>query len=412
MPRVRSLRSTAHRLLPPQPEVRALAVADLVGSIGWGAFVAGSAVFFTRSVGLSAAQVAIGLSVAGGLGFAVAVPGGRLVDRAGPRRVLVVAGSIGIAGYCSYALIDSFGCFLAVISVLGIVNRLDRIAIGALVGGLLAQDDRVKASAYLRSVSNLGFSAGAGLAGAALVIDTRPAYLALPIGTAVTGAAVILLRNRLPVVPPAPPHRAGDRRWVALRDRPFVALTALFGVARLDGAILDIGLPLWIIHHTTAPRPLVAWLVIVNTALVILLQVRAARGSDTLPGIVRAKRLASVAMIAACLVFGASGSLPQVAAILTLIAGMALLTVGELLISAAGWSVRYGLAREHAQGEYGAVFGLGTSAIDMVGPALVVLLTDRYGLTGWGALAAIYAGLFVAIRPVVAWAGSRVEARA
>ena len=404
---MRSLRSAARRLIPPQPEVRALAIADLVGSVGWGAFVAGSAVFFTRSVGLSAAQVAIGLSVAGGLGFAVAVPGGRLVDRAGPRRVLVVAGAIGIAGYCSYALVDSFAGFLAVISVLGIVNQLDRIAVGALVAGLLDQGDRVKASAYLRSVSNLGFSAGAGLASVALVVDSRPAYLALPFGIAVTSTAVILLRNRLPVVPPAPPHRAGDRRWTALRDRPFVVLTALFGVARLDGAILDIGLPLWIIHHTTAPRPLVAWLVIVNTALVILLQVRAARGSETPHGIVRAKRLASLAMIAACLVFGASGSLPEAAAILTLIAGMALLTVGELLISAAGWSVRYGLAREHAQGEYGAVFGLGNSAINMVGPALVVLLTDRYGLTGWGALAAIYAGLFVVIRPAVGWAARR-----
>ena len=329
------------------------------------------------------------------------MPGGRLVDRAGPRRVLMVAGSIGIAGYCSYALIDSFVGFLVVISVLGIVNRLDRIAIGALVGGLLAQGDRVKASAYLPSVSNLGFSAGAGLAGLALALDTRPAYLALPFGTAATGAAVILLRNRLPVVPSAPPHRSGDRRWVALRDRPFVALTALFEVVRLDAAILDIGLPLWIIHHTTAPRPLVALLVIVNTALVILLQVRAARGSDTLQGIVRAKRLASLAMIGACLGFGASGSLPEAATILALIAGMALLTVGELLISAAGWSVRYGLAREHAQGEYGAVFGLGPSAMDMVGPALVVLLTDRYGLAGWGALAMIYAGLFVVIKPVV-----------
>ena len=90
---------------------------------------------------------------------------------------------------------------------------------------------------------------------------------------------------------------------------------------------------------------------------------------------------------------------------------MALLTVGELLISAAGWSVRYGLARENAQGEYGAVFGLGSSAMDMVGPALVVLLTDRYGLTGWGVLAVIYAGLFVVIKPVVGWAGARIAAR-
>lgn len=384
-----------------------MALADLIGALGWGAFVSGSAVFFTRSVGLSAAQVGIGISAAGAAGLAAAVPAGRLIDRVGPLRVIVASALGSIALFVSYALVDAFWSFLVVVTLLGLMSRLDRIAIGTLVAGLLDRDDRVKVSAYLRSVNNLGFAVGAGLAGLALAIDTRPAYLALPLSCAATTGVMLAVRSRLPKVPPAPPRRDGESAWLALRDRPFLALTALFGLARLDGPILNVGLPLWIVQHTSAPRPLVAWLVIVNTVLVVMLQVRAARGTESLAGIVRAKRAASVAMIAACFVFGSAGSVSQVAAILLLIAGMALLTAGELWISAAGWSVRYGLAAQHAQGQYGAVFSLGSSAMEMGGPALVVLLTDRYGLEGWAAIAGIYVVLFVVIRPVAAWAGAR-----
>jgi hypothetical protein len=184
-------------------------------------------------------------------------------------------------------------------------------------------------------------------------------------------------------------------------------LTALFGLARLDSTILNVALPLWVLHHTSAPRPLVAAILIVNTCLVILLQVRAVRGSETPAGIIRAKRLACLALIAACLVIGASGSVARTPAILLVLGGTALLTAGELWISAASWSVRYGFAAPHAQGEYGAVFGLGSSAMDLAGPAAVVLLTDRFGLAGWAIVAGAFAVVFVAIRPAVARAAAQ-----
>lgn len=399
--------TAARRLVPERREVRTMALADFVGALGWGAFAAGSAVFFTRSVGLSAAQVGIGLSAAAAAGLAIAVPGGRLADRVGPVRVVVAAALCSMVLFASYVLVDSFAAFLVVVTLLGITSRLDRIAIGAVIAGLLERGDRVKVSAFLRSVNNAGFAIGATLAGVVVAIDTRPAYLALPIGNVVATGVMVSLRSRLPRVPPAPPRAPGEQRWIALRDRPFVGLTLLYGLARLDGTLLDVAVPLWILHHTGAPRPLVAALMVVNTVMVVTLQVRAARGTETRHGIVRAKRLASLAMIAACFVFAASGWVGESAAIAILVGGMALLTTGELLISAAGWSMLYGLARPHAQGEYGAVFSLGTSAMQMGGPALVVLLTDRYGVTGWGAVAAVYAVVFVVIKPAMARVGER-----
>ena len=384
-----------------------MAVADFVGALGWGAFAAGSTVFFTRSVGLSAAQVGVGLSAAAAAGLAVAVPAGRLTDRIGPIRVLITASLCSMVLFASYVLVHSFAAFLVVVTLLGVLQRLDRISIQAVIAGLLERGDRVRVSAFLRSVNNAGFAIGATLAGVVVALDTRPAYLALPLGNVVATGVMVSLRSRLPRVPPAPPRNEGEPRWVALRDRPFLAVTALYGLARLDSTLLDVAVPLWILHHTQAPRPLVALLAVVNTVLVVALQVRAARGTETRHGIVRAKRSASLVMIAACFVFASSGWVGESGAILLLIAGMTLLTAGELLISAAGWSMVYGLARPHAQGEYGAVFGLGTSAMQLAGPALVVLLTDRYGVIGWGAVAAVYVFVFFVIRPAMARVGER-----
>ena len=52
--------------------------------------------FFTQIVGLSAAQVGLGLTIAGVVAFFFAVPLGRLADRIGPKRMWAL-GALGEA---------------------------------------------------------------------------------------------------------------------------------------------------------------------------------------------------------------------------------------------------------------------------------------------------------------------------
>ena len=66
---------------PPSSLAGRLSLQSLIFASGDGAFIAGSAVFFTLVVGLSLGQVGIGLTVAAISSFFVAVPMGRLVDR-------------------------------------------------------------------------------------------------------------------------------------------------------------------------------------------------------------------------------------------------------------------------------------------------------------------------------------------
>ena len=76
--------------LPPVPLARSLSVQSILFAVGEGTFITGSAVFFTQIVGLSAAQVGIGLTVAGVVSFFFAVPAGKLADRVGTRRMWAI----------------------------------------------------------------------------------------------------------------------------------------------------------------------------------------------------------------------------------------------------------------------------------------------------------------------------------
>ena len=70
----RHLPERLSRLAGPTPLVRRLSTQSVLSAFGDGVFLTGSAVFFTQIVGLSAAQVGLGLSIAGVATFTLAVP--------------------------------------------------------------------------------------------------------------------------------------------------------------------------------------------------------------------------------------------------------------------------------------------------------------------------------------------------
>ena len=66
-----------------------MAFADALGT---GTYLAGAVVFFTKALGLTAAQVGLGLSLGAVVGIATTFPIGALADRFGPRRVMIAHG--------------------------------------------------------------------------------------------------------------------------------------------------------------------------------------------------------------------------------------------------------------------------------------------------------------------------------
>ncbi|AUY48704.1 MFS transporter [Streptomyces sp. CB01881] len=404
----------AARLLHPDPMVRRLAGITLVNTIGSGLSMAVGVLFFTRVLGLSAAQLGLGLTVAGLCGVAASVPAGRAADRWGARPVLVTLVALNAVATAGYTLVHSYPAFLALACVVSAVDRGAAATRNALYAEVLPADRRVAGRAYLRVVTNIGICLGTAIGAIALQVDTRQAYLTAILADAASYAVVAVLFYRLAVPAAArkaaadgQPTGGGRKRNPALRDGPFLVVTVLNALLCLQFAMLEVGVPLWVVQHTDAPRITVAATMIVNTVLVIALQVRATRGTEERAGAARACGRAGVILAASCLVIALAHGLPATVAAVVVLAGVALQALGEVLAQAGGWALSYDLAGERDHGAYQGVYNAGSSAALMIGPAVVSTAVIGYGLIGWAALGALLAAAGLAVRPAVQWAGRR-----
>jgi len=224
-------------------------------------------------------------------------------------------------------------------------------------------------------------------------------------------AAALLLRLRV-VETKAPRDEDGRQRNRALKDVPYLVVTGLNSVLALQFGMIEIGVPLWIVGHTHAPRVMVGATLVLNTVLVVFLQVRASRGITSVGGAARAARRGSVLLAGCCLLFAWAHGVSAWAASLLLVAGIVVQTLSEVLCSAAGWALSYDLAHPDAPGAYQGVYTSGFALAGMLAPLIVTSTALHFGFTGWLMLAAIFVAAGVALPPASRWAAARLESRA
>ena len=399
------------RLLPEPGPARTLALSTLVNTVGRGTWLTVSALFLTRSVGLTVAQVGLGLTLTALVSLVASTPMGYLADRYGPRGLQLAALLASGAFTAALVLVRSFSTFLLVGVLMAVADAASRGARGALIAGAVPADQRVRTRAWLRAVTNVGISVGAVVAGVGLAADTRAGYVSLILLDCVTYLVAAAILLRLTPVPPVPAPAHGPR-LIALRDRPFLAFTVLDGLMSMHFGLINIALPLWIAGHTTAPRWLVSACLLVNTVMVVVFQVRASRGTEELAGAARSARRAGVVIALACALFAASGGVPTPVAVALLLAGAFVHVVGELWHAAAGWGVSFGLAPAHAQGQYQGAYGMGMQLGGMIAPVVVTTLAVGWGAPGWLLLGGLFLLLGMLVPPVVRWAARTRSAEA
>jgi MFS family permease len=382
--------------------MRTFAGVTLVNTVGNGLLATAVVLYFTRVVGLSGAHVGVGLTVAGALGLLVGVPLGHVADRTGPREVLFVLLIGEGLTTAAYVLVDSYVAFLIAAALVVTVHQGSSAVRQGLIAQVLDPEERVKGRALLRSVTNVGFAIGSAVAGLAIVFDTRAAYDVLILGDAVSFGVAALMLLRLPHVPPVPAATEGPR-LVVLRDRPYVIVTLLVAIMTMHFSLLDVGIPLWVSGHTDAPRAIVAVIFVMNCVLVALGSVRMAGGSDSVEGAARAGVRASFLLAGSCVIFAlASGPGATVASIVLVVAAV-VEVFGEMLQAASGWGLSFGLAPEHAQGQYQGLSSTGFGLAQMAGPAVMAAVTSA-GTAGWLAFGALFLVTGAVTVPVARWA--------
>jgi len=367
------------------------AAASLIDAIGTGLLAPLTVLYFTIHVGLPVRSVGLGLTIGGLAALGFAPVGGALVDRHGPKPVLIAYLALAALAYASYGLVRTWPELLVAVTAAEIAASASGTARKALLAEIATGEDRVTLMASQRSLRNLGYGVGGALASVALAVG-GDAFTCVVEVDAVSFLVAIVLLSGLHVParrPTSQPQAATAGLRQVSRDVRYLALSALDLLTSFYATALEVAIPLWVVLHTDAPRALAGALFTFNTVIVVFVQVRATSGVRQLADVPLAYLRAAAGIVVcaiACLTARDAGA---VMASVLLVIGVGGLTASEMFASAGEWAISLGLADDRSRGSYLSVFSIGSSLQDALGPSIVTVLLTLGVLLLWPVLAAL-----------------------
>jgi MFS family permease len=392
-----------HRMRPPSPLAGRLATQSMLYSVGQGTFMTGSAVFFTKIIGLSAAQVGLGLTFAGVAAFLAALPAGKLVDRFGPKKMWAVSAIGQAAMFAVWPFIGDFKGYVAMAVGMEIIEALGNAAHGAYTIDVLPPDERVRSRAYMYSALNVGFTLGSLIGGIALAFHSNEVLHALPWFTTVAFIVNAFAITRLPRA--SHDDRTAEDRKVKipgpgpLRNPGWLLTTFFGGVFWTNQVLLNTVIPLWLVEETDAPRVLLAFLFGTNTVMCIFLPMAAARGVKDVSTALKAIRISSSFFVLSCLITLATHSTVGFLTIALVWLGHVTVTGAELYLSAASWTFEAELMDPRRRGGYQGAAELSGTLGRVWAPALYTFLAMTWGTGGWLVIAGIIVLATIGVHP-------------
>jgi hypothetical protein len=364
---------------------RLLAWQALIDTIGTGTSIGILTLYLVGPAGFGLGTAGVLLAISGATGFLGTFVAGPLAQRVGARQY-VLAGNLLRAGAVGALALSGHPAVIVVALLLISLSESGSYSIyQVILTDAVGEAGRAEVIGARRAIGNVGFMISGVPVGVVLAIGTDGAYKAGFALDAITFLVGALLVSRLPrrSAGPVPSTSPVPRSSAAWRDRRYLGL-AIFSIAStMTLSLFEVGLPLWLTRATDAPRWTVALLVVLNTSLVALLQIRIARSADDLPHAERALMLAVAASSAGvALVAVAGAGLGPALAAIVLLCGAALLTFQEMLAAAAWWTVSFQAAPADRRTEYLATFDLGLPLVLGFGPMVFVLIVV-VGWVGW-----------------------------
>jgi MFS family permease len=380
----------------------ALLVALGVDNFGSGLFLPLTLVYVIRVVGLPLAAAGPAVSLGTIAGLAVPAVAGRLVDRLGPRRVVITAELLQAAGAAAYLVARDVPAVVVAAVLLGAGQQLfysSLVALVADVAGAGLKDHPLAVASMVRSGA---FGLGGLGAGAALAAAGTAAYRVAVAGDAasfVVCALGLILFVRLPgpgrQAPgerePAPERPAPVGRPL-LGNRPFLALILVASPVVLGADVFLTGMPVYVLDRLHAPGWLPGVLVAVLTA------VGAAVGTVALRLTRRLSRIGAMQLGAG---LGGAWAAASLAAVLIppgwrpaeLIAATLLLAAAGLVFTPRALALAEAAAPAARRGSYLAAFQYAFTVAGVLAPAIASLYAVAVWLpwliTGGSALLAI-----------------------
>ncbi len=375
------------------PLARRLFVGIAFSALGSGMSMPYLFIYLTQVRGLSTTSIGLVLSWMGVVSLAVSPLVGTMVDKVGPRMVLMV-GLVGeAAGMALVATIHTLPGAWLVATWTAVFGSATFPASGALITRLVPERTRQRAYGMQFMLMNAGFGVG-GLAASVLVDLARPVTferLYLIDAATYLGYLVVLLTmprrtGLLPADATGPDDGTGrPPGWrVVLRDR---TLLLIVGVGTLlltcSYAQVDSGFTSFAVNQAHVPAQVLGWAFAANTAIIVAGQL------VTLRFIAGRRRSAALGLcgliwaLAWVIVAVAGMGVDRWLAVTCVVVGLAVFGAAETIWAPVMPALVNGLADERVRGRYNALAGVTWTVSSIAGPALAGLLVTRAGGRYW-----------------------------
>lgn len=370
-------------LVPPglDPLVKRLFVGIAFSALGSGLTMPFLYVYLAEVRGIPTSTVGLLFAFMGLLGFLGSPVGGTLIDRVGPRPVMIVGLTAEAFGVASLALVENAWHALAVATFITLGTVGLYTASTAMLTRLVPEERREKVYGFQFMLMNAGLGVG-GVVSAFLVRTTDPSsFERLYLLDALSYVAYIAVVLSLPRGTGAM-SRAEAREEIGpqpgwstvLRDRALMRVVLISVVVITFGyAQFEAGFAAYTVGVAGIPAHTLGWAFGANTAAIVLGQLVALR---FIQGRRRSTMLALCAAIwsASWMVIALSDAVDPALAVGLVVAGLALFGLGETLWAPLAPAIVNDLASEELRGRYNALQGMTWTVAMIIGPALAGLL--------------------------------------
>lgn len=337
------------------------------------------AIYLTRS-GYSMAQAGLAVSAFGG-GHAVAsTAGGHLADRIGRRNTIAVSMFAGAISMVALSQARTYPLILLLTFVTGAMVEMYRPAATALIGDLVAPEQRIAAFGMYRWAINLGFAAGPATAG----FLANKSFLLVFLGDAMTSLlfgflALAMLPHGVRVS--MKEEKSGEALRHALHNERFV----LFLIATLCVTWIEFQLhstfPLYIQQLGYGPSTY-GLLLSINGVMIVVFELALTTWTQQfIPQRIIALGYALAAIGIA--MTGLARTIPQLAGTVVV------WTLGEMVYAPVTGAYVTTLAPERYRGRYSGMWMLMWSLGMLLGPWIGTLIFQRNAMLLWSTCAVV-----------------------
>jgi MFS family permease len=372
----------AFRVRGLDPRARRVIVGFAFSALGSGLTMPFLYVYLARVRGFETSTVGWIFAWMGLLGFLTAPLGGTLIDRIGPRPVMVAGLLAEACGVVYLGQVDSVWKGFAAASVIVVGTVALWPASTAMLTRLVPSEHRESVYAVNFMLLNAGLGVGGVVA--ALVIDTSSvtSFQRLYLIDGLTFLVYVGILLSLPSgtgAAPAPDEGADEpgaqASWsVVLADRVLLRVVAISILAITFGyAQMEAGLAAYAVDVAEVPARTLGWAYAANTGAIVLGQMVTLR-------YIKGRRRSS--MLALCagvwsvswVVIAWSDAVSGLAAAGAIVLGMGLFGAGETLWAPVAPALVNDLAREDVRGRYNALQGMTWTVGSIAGPAIAGML--------------------------------------